>query len=136
MVAPGFTPSIGFTDESGDMSFQRAVEAAGVAASSVSGNIAPSRVGRTCRSTKDGGPFRTPASMTTGETSASGVPAQPPSANARRPPSISRPPPRRLTKSASIRSCSGVNDAASTLPRMTPRYANSSSRVFGKPFAS
>ncbi len=44
--------------------------------------------------------------------------AQPPSANARRPPSISSPPPRLLTKSASMRSCSGVNDAASTLPRM------------------
>ena len=38
-----------------------------------------------------------------------------------------------LTKSASIRSCSGENDAASTLPRMIARYANSSSRVFGKP---
>jgi hypothetical protein len=35
-----------------------------------------------------------------------------------------------------MRSCSGVKEAASTLPRMIERYANSSSRVFGKPPSS
>jgi hypothetical protein len=69
-------------------------------------------------------------SMTTGSTSPTGVPPQPPPRTpvGRR---HSSPPPRLLTKSASTRSCSGVNDAASTLPRMIEGCANSSSRVFG-----
>ena len=72
----------------------------------------------------------------TGSTSPTGVPAHPPSAKARRPPSIRSPPPRLLTKSAIMRSCSGENEAASTLPRINERYSNSSSRVFGKPSTS
>ena len=66
-------------------------------------------------------------------TSATGVPFQPPSANDRRPPSISSPPPRTVTNSASIFNWSDVNALAGTLPRITERYANSSSRVDGKP---
>ena len=64
------------------------------------------------------GPVARGCRASTGSTSATGVPAQPPSANDRRPPSISRPPPRLPTKSAIIRSWSGENEAASTLPRM------------------
>src|SRR5690606_34875687 len=56
-----------------------------------------------------------------GSTSARGVPAQPPSASARGPPSMSRLPPRTLTKSAIIRSWSCVKKLASTLPRMSAR---------------
>ena len=51
-----------------------------------------------------------------GSTSATLVGPQPPSARPRRPPSISRLPPRRLTNSRIMSCCSGVSAAASKLP--------------------
>ena len=113
----------GLTVLTGGSSFHFAVDAFSVSASCVTGKVAPARVGCTDSCVKNGAVLlaRPPLSNSTGSTSPTGVPAQPPSANARRPPSISSPPPRLLTKSASIRSWSGENDAASTLPRMIAR---------------
>ena len=122
------------TADSSGMSSHFFADASSELARSVTGNVAPARVGRTLMSVARYFALEEP--MTTGSTSPTGVPAHPPSANARRPPSISRLPPRLLTKSAIIRNCSGVNDAASTLPRTSARYANNSSRVFGKPAIS
>ena len=102
-------------------SFQRFADAASSPAICVTGLVAPARVGRTASS--DGvvlGGLGVAARFT-GSTSPTGVPVQPPSANDRRPPSINRPPPRLPTKSAIIRSWSGENEAASTLPRISAR---------------
>src|SRR5436309_15902597 len=101
-------------DRSG-MSFHLLADASSVAPIWVMGVIAPARVGRTDSSAKY---FEFEAPITTGKTSPTGVPPHPPSANDRRPPSTSRLPPRLLTKSASNRNWSGVNDTASTLHRM------------------
>src|SRR3954453_14932422 len=81
------------------------------------GNDEPARVGLAGNNSEKY--FGFALSRTTGSPSPTGGPPHPPSANERRPPSISSPPPRLLTKSAIIRSCSGENDAASTLPRIS-----------------
>ena len=117
-VAPGFTCRTLFTAETAGMSPHLVAEDFSSLATCVTGKEAPARVGRAVSHEKY---FVFAASSTTGSTSPTGVPPQPPSANDRRPPSISRPPPRLLTKSAIMRSCSGENDAASTLPRMIAR---------------
>ena len=132
-VAPGFTARIGLTAVTSGISFQ--LRRCGFGFGNLRDGRALAGLGRPRREDPVARCDLRPLSfsMTTGSTSPTGVPAQPPSANDRRPPSISRPPPRLFTKSAIMRSCSGVNDAASTLPRIRARYWNSSSRVFGKP---
>ena len=108
-VAPGFTARTRFTALTVGMSSHLVAEAFSFSASCVTGYTAPARVGCTDSRAKYAAALllsllRPALSNSTGRTSATGVPAQPPSAKDRRPPSISRPPPRLLTKSASIRS--------------------------------
>src|SRR5207248_5768229 len=119
-VAPGFTNRTELTADTGGMSFHFALDAFSSAATWVTGNVAPARVGRALIHEKYFA-FVVPFSSWTVSTSPTGVPPQPPSENARRPPSIRRPPPRLLTKSAIMQSWSGENDAASTMPRMLER---------------
>ena len=69
----------------------------------VTGWARPAGVNATATSVKNGAESgRFARSRLTGSASANGVSAQPPSANASRPPRVRSPPPRTLTKSASI----------------------------------
>src|SRR3954464_11434051 len=113
---------MGLTELTSGISFHRSSDRASLSAIWVTGDVSPDRVGRTPSMLKYAAPLR-PLSLsrTTGSTSPTGVPAQPPSANERRPPSISRPPPRLLVKLAIIRSFSGENEGASRLPRIGDR---------------
>src|SRR6266852_9689285 len=92
-VAPGFAWRTELTVVTGGMSFHFALDAFSSPATCVTGNVDPARVGRAFTQEKY---FAFGLSRTTGSTSPTGVPPQPPSANDRRPPSMSRPPPRLL----------------------------------------
>ena len=82
----------------------RSTDAASVPATCVTALAEPARVGFTCSRITSPSFWRRLPSSTTGSVSATAVPAYPPSLNARGPPRASRPPPRRSTNSAIIRS--------------------------------
>jgi hypothetical protein len=77
-------------------------EASSFSAICVTPCAAPATVGLTLTRANAGCWSRHEASSTTGSTSATPVPAYPPSPNDRGPPSISNPPPRRSSNSAII----------------------------------
>ena len=100
---------------------QRARDNASVERSCNAACTSPARVGRTITGVAAPSTFTLPAEIVSGSTSANGVPAYPPSDSDARPPSTINPPPRTLTKSASMRSWSVVKNDASMLPKMMAR---------------
>src|SRR5258708_20457003 len=93
-VAPGFTCRTELTVDTGGMSFHFALDAFSSPPTCVTGNVDPARVGLAFTHEKY---FAFAFSSTTGSTSPTGVPPQPPSPNHRRPPRLTRPPPPFLT---------------------------------------
>ena len=121
-MAPGLSSTTKLVVETAGNESQRAADAVTVPAIRVDGWWAPAGVGATFTKTwRSVGVDPSGSSSATGSTSSSGVPLYPPSANARRPPSIKSVPPRSLTKSAIISSWSWVKKLASTEPRTRAR---------------